>query len=139
MKSETPNEFFARKISEIQQRDPRSVVHGLLIKEVMVSNGILAHLVTPPNSDTRAEIQLFGSAYYGNQIKSGRIIFQEEDISDYRPAFDAATGEVLFRARASQIAAYIACLRPNKPMLLLYTESPSVDEVSASILTNDQV
>ena len=137
MQFDSHYEFFAQKLGAIQEQYPNAVVHGLLIKEVEVTNGILAHLLHEPSADVRAEIRVFGD--YGNKIKRGRIVFAGERIEDCPPTFDAGSGEVLIQAPVSQIAAYVACLRSSKNMLLIYAESPAVDQVFAQICTYDQI
>ena len=139
MQFDSHHEFFAQKLGFIQEQYPNAVVHGLLIKEVEVTNGILAHLLHELGADVRAEIRVFGDAYYGNKIKRGRIVFVGERIEDCPPTFDAGSGEVLIHAPVSQIAAYVACLRSSKNMLLIYAESPAVDEVFGQIFTYDQI
>jgi len=137
MPFESLEKVFHQKLSAILERDPRAIARVLLIKEVMITNGILAHILTPPNSDTRAEILVSGTACSGAEINSGRIVFQGADIAGVRPTFDTVRGEVRIQAPASQIAAYVACLRSSKQIFLVYVESPSIDDVSAYFYTYD--
>ena len=65
MQFDSHHEFFAQKLGAIQEQYPNAVVHGLLIKEVEVTNGILAHLLHEPSADVRAEIRVFGD--YGKK------------------------------------------------------------------------
>ena len=139
MLSDFPNDVFAKKLAAIQERDPRSVTHALLVKEIEVTNGVIAHLQAPPSTEVRAQIRLFGQTYAGSTIKFGTILFESEKISDHRPTLNPATGELFFEAPLSQIAAYLAALRASKNIMLYYIESPYVDDAYAQIYTYDQL
>ena len=138
MEADFPSEFFAAKFAGMQGRFKNAVIHGLLIKEVGTSTGMIGHL-TDSNTAPQGDIVLSGTAYYGTQIKGGRIIFEYNYPVTTRPSFDPVTGLVTVYAPGSQASTYIAALRSSQYMLLLYGESPSVDQAVAEVVTYNRI
>jgi hypothetical protein len=123
--------------SLLAQLPPGSSATLFHIQIVQIKMDVLGHM-TAGGTGLRGLIELWGIPAGGAPaIHSAKIHFHDDAVPTSRPVFDAVAAEVKIYAKLSQAAAMIAQLRGSTKLMLVYSESPAVDEVAAGILSYD--